>query len=399
MENKRTEINPDRIKRARIVVGIPSYNEADTIAKVVRKVDEGLAKNYPNYSAVIINSDNNSPDETGRVFLNTKTRTPKIYLSTPPGVKGKGNNLRNFLQAACSLKAESCLLVDSDLKNIKAGWIKCLAGSIFKGYDYTVPVYYRDKNDGSITNHICFPLIYGLLGYNIRQPISGEVAFSRKVAQHLLKQEWTEEIKRFGIDIFMSFNAVKGGFKLCRVNLGAKIHNASAPKLDDMFLEVVGTFFKLLSENENLWHREVSFHGLPLVYRSEDRKKYPEIEINPREFERKALAEFPLYYPKIKKHISSEIRQLLERMFFQEKSLDIDSSFWSQLVYEMFYIYCNNSNRTETIKLLRALYFGRIAMFNKKVAGLNRREVEHVIQRQAQKFYRRRRYLLSLLKK
>jgi hypothetical protein len=36
--------NPDRIKKAEIVVGIPSYREADSIEFVVSMVDEGLSR-------------------------------------------------------------------------------------------------------------------------------------------------------------------------------------------------------------------------------------------------------------------------------------------------------------------------------------------------------------------
>lgn len=230
------EINPDNIKTAEIVVGVPSYNEADTIANVVKKLDQGLEKYFKGRKAVIINADNNSSDNTREVFLNTKTKTPKIYVSTPPGVSGKGNNLRNIFLKVKDLGALYCMIVDSDIKNMTPEWVKCLLNPLVKGYDYISPIYYRDEDDGSITNHICFPLAYGLLGYNIRQPIAGEVGFSRALVEYWLKQKWSAEIRKFGIDIFMILNAIQGKFKLCRVNLGSKVHKPSAPKLDFMFL-------------------------------------------------------------------------------------------------------------------------------------------------------------------
>ena len=79
-------------KKVDIIVGIPSFNEADTISFVVKQVDLGLQKYFKNSKSVIINVDNNSPDNTKQVFLKTKTKTPKLYISTPPGVTGKGNN-------------------------------------------------------------------------------------------------------------------------------------------------------------------------------------------------------------------------------------------------------------------------------------------------------------------
>ena len=37
---------PDKVKQADIIVGIPSYNEADSIGFVVEQVDKGLQKYF-----------------------------------------------------------------------------------------------------------------------------------------------------------------------------------------------------------------------------------------------------------------------------------------------------------------------------------------------------------------
>ena len=389
------EVNPDKIKKAEIVIGIPSYKEADTIPKVVKKVDVGLEKYFKGRKAVIINTDNNSPDNTREAFLNTKTKTPKIYISTPPGVSGKGNNLRNFFLKAKKLGAVSSMIVDADIRNMTPEWTKCLISPILKGYDFVSPVYYRDEEDGSITNHICFPLIYGLLGYNIRQPIAGEVAFSKPLIQHWLSQRWPKNAKRFGVDIFMTLNVLKDGFKLCRVDLGAKVHKLSSPKLDFMFLEVADTLFRTLSKNENLWRKKVTLHGLPLVCRAKA-TEYPDFELSYGQLEKKALSEFLANSKSIQKELSLKLWKEIERTFHKEKSLKIDSGLWVQIVYELFYKYHTGSNKKVIIELLRIFYFGRILLFVKEVSRGKQKEAERVIQKQAQKFYRNRDYLLSL---
>ena len=74
-----------------IIVGIPSYNEADNIAFVSSQVSLGLNKYFPNHSAAIINVDNNSTDGTKEAFLGTETgKTLKRYISTEKGIVGKG---------------------------------------------------------------------------------------------------------------------------------------------------------------------------------------------------------------------------------------------------------------------------------------------------------------------
>ena len=394
------EDNPDKIERADIVVGIPSFNEADNISYVVEKVDEGLEKYFKNYQKVIINSDNNSPDGTGQVFLRTKTKTPKIYISPPSTIRGKGNNLFNFFLKIKELGAEMAMTVDADLKSITPEWVKCLLQPIKQGYDFITPLYYRHKFDATITNHLCYPLIYGLLGYNIRQPIGGDFGFSKRMVDFWLEQEWNEEAKNFGIDIFMTFSAIKSGFSIGQVNLGLKVHKPSAPKLDLMFLEVTGTLFRLLIENKDLWQREIELKTPPLVCEVKNGARFQDLYLDYKEIEEKAISQFEVYYKFVKPYFSQKTQAILEKMFFEDKSLKINPVFWAEVVYEMLYIYqkYSNENKDEILKLLRALYFGRMASFVKENSISSQEESERKILEQAKEFFKKRKEFLKLVR-
>ena len=126
-----TELNPENIEKAEIVVCIPSYNEADSISYPVTQADKGLIKYFSDKTSVLINCDNDSPDNTKHVFLNTPTDIPKIYLSTAPDVRGKGNNFRNLFQKVVDLEAEAVVVVDADLQSITPEWIKHLGEPLF----------------------------------------------------------------------------------------------------------------------------------------------------------------------------------------------------------------------------------------------------------------------------
>ena len=88
--------NPQKIKQAEIIVGIPSYNEAETIGFVVEQASKGLEKYFPGKKSVIINVDNNSPDGTKQAFFGAEASAPRIYISTAEGIKGKGYNFHNL---------------------------------------------------------------------------------------------------------------------------------------------------------------------------------------------------------------------------------------------------------------------------------------------------------------
>ena len=75
--------NPSRVEQAEIIVGIPSYNEADSISFPTDVASWGLLNYFSDKKPVIINVDNNSSDGTKDVFMNTPTKVPKIYISLP----------------------------------------------------------------------------------------------------------------------------------------------------------------------------------------------------------------------------------------------------------------------------------------------------------------------------
>ena len=177
------EANPDKIKKVDLVVSIPSYNEADSISYPTQQASEGLEKYFPDKSAVIINCDNNSPDNTKQAFLETETRIPKMYITTPEGVKGKGNNFKNLFQKVVDLKAKAVVVVDADLKSITPEWIKHLGEPLFSDFSYVAPLYVRHKYDGTITNSIAYPMSRALYGRRVRQPIGGDFGFSGELAQ------------------------------------------------------------------------------------------------------------------------------------------------------------------------------------------------------------------------
>lgn len=394
-----TEDNPDKIKKADIVVGIPSFCEADNISFVTKQVDEGLRIYFPQQKAVIINCDNNSPDQTGRVFLQTKTKTPKIYLSTSPGIKGKGSNFYNLFLKIKELGAKAAASVDADLKSITPQWLKCLLSPIIKGFDYLTPIYLRHKNDGTITNHLCYPLVYGLLGYNIRQPIGGETGFSRELVEYWLNQKWTESTQEYGIDIFMTLNALKGGFKLGQVNLGSKIHKPSAPKLNSMFLQVAGSLFNFLSENKNFWAKERKIETPPLVSQIEQKIGYQEVIIDSEKIKQDAIREFEENFQFIKEKIPQDLRFQIEKIFLKEKTLQLSSELWPKIVYDLFYVYHTDSNKEALIKVLRDLYFLRILSFLRETKEKNQAEAEQLIKKQAELFFSERNYLIEKLNK
>ncbi|MGE5841933.1 MAG: glycosyltransferase, partial [Deltaproteobacteria bacterium] len=169
-----SEVNPSGIDRADLVVSIPSYNEAETIAYAALQADEALIRYFPGLRAVVINCDNNSPDHTKEAFLKTTTQVPKIYISTAPGLRGKGSNLMNLFRKAVELQAKTVLVVDADVQTLTPEWIKQLGEPLSRGFSFVTPLYIQHKYDGLINTEIAYPLIRTLFGRRVRKPIGGD---------------------------------------------------------------------------------------------------------------------------------------------------------------------------------------------------------------------------------
>ena len=61
----------------KVAIGIPSYQEADSISYVTRQIDVGLRRILDIDDCLIVNVDSNSSDNTTGVFLKTPTQCHK----------------------------------------------------------------------------------------------------------------------------------------------------------------------------------------------------------------------------------------------------------------------------------------------------------------------------------
>ncbi len=261
----------------KIYVGTPSFNEANTIEKVVKDIDSGLQeikKENNNLSAKIINIDSDSNDKTVDLFKKTETFFPKksVILKKP---RGKGKNILSFLKIAKKEGADFCVIIDSDLRSINPSWIKKFLDPLLRyEADFVTPLYKRSRFEGSSTNHFAFPVLYAMTGEKIRQPIAGEFAFN---SFFLKKIKPNNAIKQYGIDIHLTLSAIINNFKISEINLEKKIHNKSFNKLEKMFPQIASSLLFTLRENKikkrksanDLLHADNIISGINFTHKKE----------------------------------------------------------------------------------------------------------------------------------
>jgi glycosyltransferase involved in cell wall biosynthesis len=266
---------------ADVVVGVPSYNNAATIGHVIRAIEAGLTKYFPDLRAVVLNSDGGSRDGTPDAVHAASLHQRDLLLLSHPlfpierltfpyeGIPGKGSAFRCIFRAVELLGARACAVVDADLRSITPEWIQLLLAPILtRDFDYVAPYYLRHKYDGTITNSIVYPATRALYGVRLRQPIGGDFGLSGRLAScYLSKHVWETDVARYGIDIWMTTTAICERFKVCQAFLGAKIHDAKDPGTDlsDMLVQVLGTVFALMETYEPVWRGATSSVEVPLI--------------------------------------------------------------------------------------------------------------------------------------
>lgn len=237
-------------KKYDIIVGIPTYNEADSISNTVLKIDRSLIKYFPKYKVLIVNVDSQSPDGTSHVFSNSKTKTEKVSISV--NKRGKGANIFELLEISKKLHAKYVATIDADITTITEKWPKLLLDPIVKNRaDFVAPIYTRNRYEGNTTNHFCLPLLYAWFGRKINQPIGGDFAFNRNFIDYIITQQKNNDSFLYGIDIFLSTHALGGGFRIKEKYLGRKIHKPSFEKIIPMFQQVAATMLFVLPKYKN----------------------------------------------------------------------------------------------------------------------------------------------------
>ena len=406
------QVQLKEVQGADILVGVPSYNNARTIGHVVRAVMAGLAKYFPRAKAVLVNSDGGSKDGTQEEVRKVQIEDFKTILTSHPvhplskivtpyhGVPGKGSAFRTIFEAAVSLGAKACAVVDSDLRSITPEWMELLLRPVYEeGFDYVAPLYARHKFDGTITNSIVYPLTRALYGKRIRQPIGGDFGFSGKLADFYLTQKvWETDVARFGIDIWMTTLAIAEGYRVCQSYLGAKIHDAKDPGSDlgPMFTQVVSSVYGMIGKYELLWKEVKETLAVPTFgfhYEVGLEPVSVNIERMVGNF-RLGVKDLMEIWGKALTHETTHWLESIGRL--SNEAFSFPKDLWVRIIYDFAKTYHQGGvHRDHLLKSMIPLYLGRVASFVKENMDSTAGEVEEGIESLCEVFEEMKPYLIE----
>jgi len=399
-----------------VLIGIPSFQNARTIGHVVRAVEAGLRKHFPDRRCLIAVSDGNSTDGTPEaamaattqgdeepLLLDPKVEPPRKVVLKYTGLSGKGSAFRAIFELAAAVGARGCAVLDADLRSVSPEWIDRLVGPVLAHeYDLVAPVYARHKLDGTITNSIAFPITAALYGRRLRQPIGGDFGFSGKLAAHWAgKQVWSTDVARFGVDIWMTTVALCEGFTVCQSVLGAKLHDAKDPGRDlgPMFRQVVGSLFALAGRYVDRWTEVAEITPVP-SFGFRTATSTEEIRVNLDRLLWRFVEGYVAWQDVWSEVLAPEhldgVRDAIHQASERPEGFVLPVELWARICYD--YLLAYNTQVIDHDSLLSSmipLYFARTATFVNETAGDTPEQAEERVESFAEVFLAAKPYLIE----
>jgi glucosylglycerate synthase len=395
-----------------ILVGVPTYNDAKTVAQVVQNIRAGLLKYFPRHRAVIINADGGSRDasqdlvraasisDLQHVSNLNALRTLHCISTQYEGGHASGAALRTILSAADLLRATSCAVIAPDSTSIEPEWIDRLLRPVVKdGFDLITPTYRRHKFDGMLVRNLVYPMNRAVYSRRVREPYPGEFAFSGGMVSQFLGQDiWSQDPAREGAEMMLTITAIAGSFRIAQAFLGTKSRVDHAPA--DLVLamrQTVGVLFWSLDSNFNTWNSNGASQPIPTFGADSD------LSLEPLRINRKRLYQmFALGVVELEPVLASilepaTLNELKHSALVGEEKFRYSDDLWVRTVYEFAGSYHKQViNRDHIIQALAPLYRGKAYTFLADNRDASAEEVEANVEALCQNFERLKPYLLEV---
>jgi hypothetical protein len=395
-----------------ILVGVPTFNNRDTIERVVSAIQVGLTKYFHRERCVLINPDGGSTDGTPEIFKNVSVQDFGMLLTASPlrtfhrvtapyhGIPGKERALRSLFTAADLLRAKACAIFPPDSLSITPEWVDSLIRPVYReGFDLVSPAYQRRKFDGLLVRGLVSPMIGALYGRRLHEPVGSELGLSGRLAcQFLQKDIWEQEMTTFGLEIWMATTAIVDDFRLCESFLGPKIQAAKQFGQDvaGTVRQVVGALFHCLDLHENFWKKREGSEALPLFGFQYN------VALEPLRFNRRGILDtfrshveqlVPILESILTPQTLVEVRnvaQLADREFHYPDEL------WVRTIYEFAAAHHRAViNRNHLLQALPPLYRGWVSSFILENQKADAARVDQRIEALSREFERLKPYLVD----
>lgn len=263
-----------------LVVGVPTLNHGETIATIVAAVHASFRTHFPRQRTVLLHSDAGSTDDTVAIVrdccsdsrdssgMSRGLRTTHRISAYRQGIAGRGDAVRQMFAAADLLHAQTVVILDPDVANVTPEWVTALALPVRDNQvDFVAPVYDRAPSEGLLITQLLRPLIQGVYGRRLQEPLAREFGCSSRFVQACLGQElWLADSALNGADVWITSAALTGPFTTWQTRLGRREPSSRPqPPLSALFQQMVGATLQTIDAHANWWLGRNDTRDIPCV--------------------------------------------------------------------------------------------------------------------------------------
>ncbi len=373
-----------------LVVGIPFYNEKDTLPEMLSVIAEGLANVKLQGNTLIVCAGDPRGAEALEAVAEVDLQIPHLEFLMLPGSNGRGASIRAILEIADQLEAD-VLLFTADLVpepgyGLQPDWVGRILEPIRNEYDFVITNIQKNYFEDYLNSLLVAPLLEVFYGYKVHSALSGVYAIANDTVKDLVAEIkfWGEVALDYGIDPWLITRAICWNKKICEVELGAKLESINLEKLTYVFKVLAKAMFECIKRDEDFWLTGKFIRRSPDLYgnRHQDalyESKFSTYSISM--FFKRGLTQYKTVFKAVLPDILSAD---LERIG-AARELHFGSQIWAHIVYWFLFHYCfiYDVNSDDAMNALACAFHGRLASLLeqthalqedlKSVAGINAR--------------------------
>jgi hypothetical protein len=397
---------------ADLVVGLTSFNDAETIGAVAEGVRLGIERHHAGRAVRVVLADGGSADDTVSRVREVFAAPGQLIEISPPaglarpaelpyhGFPARAVALRGVLTAARDLQAGACVALEGNLQSLSPDWIDELARPIVDGgADFATPCYARHPVEGALTKGIVYPLLRALFGVRLHQPAASEFACSGALAARLVDEDfWDADGASFTVDLRLTDAVVASDARITEVSLGpGPRRSRSAVDLATTVTQIVRAIFDDVEARATTWQR---VRGLrPVGHRASatvvESAAAPAVDTD------RLIESFRLGCRELRELWTwvlppRTIVEIGKAASPGATTFHIDDRLWADVVYDFAVAYRLRAlAREHLLRSFVPLYLGWFASFVLDVQGLAGPAVDERVDRLAEAFVKQKPYLIA----
>jgi len=396
---KLVQDNPDNVTRADVAIGIATCSDGTSLSRSLEQVDRELSTHYPGRSMVMICCNSRSDEATRQAFMETRTRSPKIYLTAGNGDTGRASDLLLLLEKAVELTPEAVVALNAERLTSTRHLIRNLCEPLFQSYHFVAPLYVHRKYAGPFTSNVAYPLIRALYGRRVRQPLGEELGFSGRMA-HILHEAGQRWPGGFGTRIWMTTTAMQHKVAVMQSFMGSPKEEGFAEfseSLEDELRGILQAIFELMCRHEEFW-KQVKWSKPTAVFGvgSGFVDTAPQVDLDTEWLRAQVSQRLTRYWDLCRTILDPENFESLDRLLTGWRAdAGFSAELWAKIVYDAAVAFKRSQVcREDLLNTLLILYYAKTLWFVIETRAMSAQEVEGYIENQCLVFEQTKPYLL-----